>query len=237
MRGLALWFFVPAAAIMAAILGFGGYFDALSPAAIRRRRPMFLLAGSFISMQEARLELARSMEDLIAVIKQTLVEFRVLECAMITVDEEKESPGGDCASAAPERGSRESAPPASQPVAAGEGAKGRVPKQPVGFEWMWTRPPDVRARYLIPLHATGGDIPGGGGGSQLFMCSLELSDRPAWAYWKCDSMWKDPDAAADAGEMLRSFMERALRKMADLCEATAAEGDGSGGKTSRAART
>ena len=76
-RGIATWMLVAAGALLGLALPLLGFLDFLKPRTLAFFRPHFLIAHHFISMQRAKLSLAESHADVLALVNQVCFEFGV----------------------------------------------------------------------------------------------------------------------------------------------------------------
>ena len=76
-RGFTTWLLMLFGTLVGLGLHYCGYVQSLHPETIRDRRPHFLIAMHFISMQKIKLGLAQSLGEIVALVDQTCVEFGV----------------------------------------------------------------------------------------------------------------------------------------------------------------
>jgi UDP-GlcNAc:undecaprenyl-phosphate GlcNAc-1-phosphate transferase len=91
LQGRATWFLTAACVITGVGLHYCGYLHAFHPSRLRGTRPRYLAVSHFVGMQRARLELARSLDEVLRILDQTALELGVRHYALVLGAEVGES--------------------------------------------------------------------------------------------------------------------------------------------------
>jgi UDP-GlcNAc:undecaprenyl-phosphate GlcNAc-1-phosphate transferase len=94
-KGKAAWILLAFAVVMGVGLSMLGFFDFLKPKVLGRLRPHFRIVHHFIEMQRAKLGLAQSRREVLALVNQTCQEFGVQNYRMVLVPNEEGKGGLD----------------------------------------------------------------------------------------------------------------------------------------------
>jgi UDP-GlcNAc:undecaprenyl-phosphate GlcNAc-1-phosphate transferase len=97
-KGRAIWMLMGFAVLVGIGLSVLGFFDFLKPKVMERLTPHFQIVNHFIEMQRAKLSLARTRQEVLALVNQTCQEFGVQNYRIILMPDEKGKGGLDCTS-------------------------------------------------------------------------------------------------------------------------------------------
>jgi len=187
-RGIAMWFLIAFALLSGIGLTTLGYLDTFAPNAIAKSRPHYVIAHSFMNMQNAKIDLAKDRDELMNLVVQTCVEFGVESFRFIIL------------------------PKVSSAKSSNPNSSLRIPNSAEGgCDCRWVRPARAQADLLDFME------PRGKAHGQ-FKDRIHLPNHKGEVGWVFDPVKDEGDLDVEYRVLLSEFMKKALEKGVELPE-------------------
>ncbi len=205
-KALAVWVVMVAVALLTYVMPRLGFFDFLSPAQISRYQPHYRVAHSFITMQETKLGLVRTLDELMQLVIQTCMEFGVEKFRFIVLVRARNSSTPHSSFLTPDSPKGVSTPHSSL----------RTPHSMVGgVDYQWRRPEGAQINILDFMKPERGPY-------RAIKDKVVLPNHCGEAGWEMGPHHGQEALDVEYRVLLSGFMRMALERGIDL--APAAEG-------------